>query len=423
LLNAKDGGKPINDATEQYAVSIVEADVAAGETYWKVIGVHHLLPRENFSNHHVYIEALDEDGNRIKNPLTWAGWTWEGRRPDEVANPVGLDKPNWEAAGNLTMHFGQKVSVWIKGGHRDAQDKSDRVENIHTTHPDEPLPDGTLLNTLGHHSFYVVFQRIRKGASEPSGVITGRVERGEGHKIRLLQNDNVMAEQTLDSNLTFKFENLSFGTYRLKIVDTDVSQDNIKLDPASKELTINLAVPPPDDSVILGEVKNGPDKRLLLVKESNIIARFPLPESGQFRFDNLAQGTYSLLVFETNVRQDNIVLDGTNTRKIILTIPEDTETEKIINHYLLLGPPNSRGRQTNLLLATDYILNFSVTVGFSVAEAKQARQVTIIGEGVSEAEQQALKSSGSEVEVLAGDAYDVEAKLNARIQAGRAFGD
>ena len=64
-----------------------------------------------------------------------------------------------------------------------------------------------------------------------------------------------------------------------------------------------------------------------------------------------------------------------------------------------------------------------MTVGFSVAEAKQARQVTIIGEGVSEAGQQAIKASGSEVEVLTGDAYDIEAKLNARIQTGRAFGD
>ena len=45
LLNAKDGGEPINDAAEKYGISIVEAGVAEGETYWKVIGVHHLLPR------------------------------------------------------------------------------------------------------------------------------------------------------------------------------------------------------------------------------------------------------------------------------------------------------------------------------------------------------------------------------------------
>jgi len=74
------------------------------------------------------------------------------------------------------------------------------------------------------------------------------------------------------------------------------------------------------------------------------------------------------------------------------------------------------------LLATNYILTFSPTIGFSVAEAKQARQVTIIGEGISPTDQQALQNSGTQVEVLAGDPYTIEAKLNERIRAGRAFG-
>ena len=56
-------------------------------------------------------------------------------------------------------------------------------------------------------------------------------------------------------------------------------------------------------------------------------------------------------------------------------------------------------------------------------DAKQARQVTIIGEGISATEQQSIGDSGSEVEILTGDAYDIETMLNARIQAGRAFGD
>jgi hypothetical protein len=75
-----------------------------------------------------------------------------------------------------------------------------------------------------------------------------------------------------------------------------------------------------------------------------------------------------------------------------------------------------------LLLAANYILTFSPTVGFNVAEAKQARQVTIIGEGISPADQQAIQSAGAQVEVLAGDPYTLEAKLNERIRIGRAFG-
>ncbi len=424
LLNARENREPINDAAQKYGVRIVVADdVAEGETYWKVIGVHHLLPRENFSKHNVYIEALDEQGQRIKNPFAWSGWTWQGRQSHERADPLPLDKPDFEPAGNIAMYFGQIVSVWMKGLGRDANDKSDRVENLHTAHPDEPLSDGSLLNTLGHHSFYVVFQRTRKTTAVADGVISGRVERGEGYIVRLMQDRKIIAEQVLDHNLTFRFENLPLGVYGLKIVGTDVSQDNIRLSSSSKTVFLNLAIPIPDDSTIFGRVTNGQGRTLLLIKEGNIISSLRIPPSGEYRFSDLAEGVYSIQVFETNIRQDNITLDGTNSREINLVVPDTPipPPEKSINHYLLFGPPDSRGRQVNLLLAVDYILAFSVTVGFSVDEAKQAHRVTIIGEGISAANQQAIRDSNSQLEVLTGDAYDIEAELNTRIRTGRAF--
>jgi hypothetical protein len=321
------------------------------------------------------------------------------------------------------VHFGQNVAVWIKGLSRDANDKSDRVENLHTAHPDEPLPDGSLLNTLGHHSFYVVFQRTRK-AGQVEGVIQGRLERGQGFKVRLLKNNTMVAEQQVGSNLTLQFNKLAAGVYRLEVVGSEVSQDNLKIDANNKVINLNLAIPIPDDSVIFGRVENGQGKTLLLIKEGNIISRFQIPVSGNYRFSDLAAGIYSLQVFETTIRQDNISLDGTNSREINLVIPilPPGTPQKSINHYLLFGPPASRGRQTTLIVAMDYILAFSVTVGFSVDEAKQAHRVTIIGEGISAADQQAIRDSGSQVEVLAGDAYDLEAQLNTRIQTGRAFG-
>lgn len=423
LLHCRDNAEPLNDAAEQFGVRIVAADAVEGEAYWRVIGVHHLLPRENFGNHHVYIEALDEEGKRIQNPAAWAGWTWQGRRPNERADPVPLDKPVFEPAGNIIMHFGQYVSVWMKGLDQSANDKSERVENLHTAHPDEPLPDGSILNGLGHHSFYVVFQRTRKQGLQPSeGMISGRIERGQGRIVRLLAGDEVVAEQQLAGDLSFKFEGLLFRIYRLMVVDTEVSQENIQLDIRNRKVELNLVLPLPDDSVIFGQVKNGTGKILLLVKSGNIIARSPLPPSGQFRFENLAEGTYSIQVFETGVRQDNITLDGTNSREVNLVVPVMQQVEKSINHYLLLGPPNSRGRQLNLLLAADYILTFSITVGFSVIEAKKAHKVTILGDGISPAEQAEIKNSGSEIEVLTGDAYNLETILRERVRAGRAFG-
>lgn len=142
-------GTAKNDA-KAYGVT-VEANQS---NVWRVALVHHLLPAENRGKHNVYIEVLDEDGQRV-NGLE-AEWTWKGRKAHEPANPVELDKGNNEPAGNLPIFTNQYVSVWING------ESSDKVHGMHTMHADEG--DG---NTFGHHSFYVVFQRDGSGGVAP----------------------------------------------------------------------------------------------------------------------------------------------------------------------------------------------------------------------------------------------------------------
>lgn len=252
-----------------YKLRIVEANVAEGETYWKVIGVHHLLPDENRSNHNVFLEALDENGQRVKNPIAWAGWTWQGRRDNERADPVPLDKPIGEAAGNIALHDGQIASVWINGQARDGKDKSDRVENLDIIHPDEPGPNGEKWNTIGHHSFYVVFQRTRKeaavgqgtqtttsptGGTGPttsqttssgqvvtSGVISGQITNGRGYQVRLLQGNTIVAEKATDNNGTFRFEGVPVGVYRLEAVGPTLRLDNINVEAGHPQVNINLS--------------------------------------------------------------------------------------------------------------------------------------------------------------------------------------
>jgi hypothetical protein len=149
------GGQAYNDAPK-YGVKIQAAQVADGELYWRVIGVHHLLPSENGGDHTILVEALDEQGNRIRQGKVWAARTWENNADPPEAK--ALDKGPSDPAGcDFPMNFGQTNSVWIQGDHRNANDPSERVEKIHTRHDDEP--DG---NTRGHHSFYVAFQRTRK---------------------------------------------------------------------------------------------------------------------------------------------------------------------------------------------------------------------------------------------------------------------
>jgi hypothetical protein len=251
------------NARDNYRVRVVEAEVAEGETYWKVVGVHHLLPDENRSNHHVYLEALDENGQRIK-PVAWADFTWEGRQPGQVAGPVQLDKPDNEAAGNIALHDGQKATVWMKGLTRDARDKSDRVENLDIVHPDEPGPQGELWNTIGHHSFYVIFQRTRKagataapegetggqttqpevtdGQASPTRVISGQIINGRRYTVRVLQGSTVVAEQVVDSNGGFRFEGLPDGVYQLEAIGPTLAAGPIRLDAGQPQATNNLAI-------------------------------------------------------------------------------------------------------------------------------------------------------------------------------------
>lgn len=164
LNHVKATGQTFNDAGAQYGVRIAPVDVPAGSAYWRVIGVHHLTPEENDFNHHVYVEAVDEAGQRVTGPHAWAGWTWEGRGSNEEARPQPLDKGTGEPAGNIPMDKGQHVAVWIAGLAQDGSDKSDRVVNLHTAHPDERTASGALLNSVFHHSYFVAFQRTRKGA-------------------------------------------------------------------------------------------------------------------------------------------------------------------------------------------------------------------------------------------------------------------
>jgi len=158
FLATVQGNQVYNDAVP-YGVQIQEAQVADGEPYWRVIGVHHLLPAENEGALTVLVEALDEVGNRIRQGKAFAASTWEGRH--EPPDVKALDKASSDPMGcDFPMGAGATYSVWMKGAHGESDDPSDRVTGLHTRHKDE-APG----NTWAHNSFYVVFQRTRKGPS------------------------------------------------------------------------------------------------------------------------------------------------------------------------------------------------------------------------------------------------------------------
>lgn len=146
----------MNKATK-YGVVITPAVVQPGQWYWKCVLVRHLTGKENHGQHHVFINALNAGGSRARG--VWAGWSWEGKRLDERADPVVLDKPPTDfAMGNIAMHWDQKVAVRMIGQDQGDPDISDEVGWFHTAFEDEEAG-----NTRGHHSFQVVFQLVQAG--------------------------------------------------------------------------------------------------------------------------------------------------------------------------------------------------------------------------------------------------------------------
>lgn len=131
-----------NDA-ERYGVTVQRRANAA----MRCIGVHHLTGQENKGNHHIYLDVLDEDGERLKGAVIL--YTWQGRLGDPLK--VVCDKPDREPAANIPLYPAQVATVWVDTG--PVMGASDQVSGIHTAHADEEAG-----NTRYHHSFYVVFQ-------------------------------------------------------------------------------------------------------------------------------------------------------------------------------------------------------------------------------------------------------------------------
>lgn len=151
-----------------YGVQVAPASATAAALSWKIIGIHHLSPEENQSRHNAFVEVLDENGQRCKDPNLRVGWSWAGRSNDQQAPPAPLDKPDNEPAGDVPIEKGMELEIWIEGD----GSPSDRASKLSTHHADEPGPNGELWNTMGHHSFYVVFQRMRNAG--PAAVANGQ---------------------------------------------------------------------------------------------------------------------------------------------------------------------------------------------------------------------------------------------------------
>ena len=89
----------INDAVA-YGVRVVEVEVEPGVEYWKITRVHHLTPEENYGRHHLFLDTLDEAGNRLfgSRGIGQLGWWQRKNHHRQTTGRTGGEFPYVEMA-------------------------------------------------------------------------------------------------------------------------------------------------------------------------------------------------------------------------------------------------------------------------------------------------------------------------------------
>lgn len=390
----------INDA-EAYGVRIVPTTASPGSQLWRVTRVHHLTPQENGGRHHIFMDVLDENNQRIMGAKLRV--TWQGG--EQI---VTVEKPLNEPGANFPMWRGQVCAVEVMGL------PSDRVENLHTGHPDE-APG----NTLFHHSFLVMFQRATVPVARAESALIGRVRNGSGQTVLLMRDGTELARLLLSEDEQFRFMGLTAGRYVVQVAGTDITSAPIALDGQNVvEIELTLPLIP---GVIEGWVHHGVGRTVMALRDgAQEAGRAVVAGDESFRIEGLSPGTYVVAVEGVSVLSQPIVLTPGAVETLELTIPVEGETgTRALLHYVLFGPAGAAGERTNFLLAAEYLARFRPAFGYSLADASQAARVTIIGDGYEPSDEAALLAAGCRVERISGGPDAVRATLAARIALGQ----
>ncbi len=133
---------------------LLPADVAPGETYFKLVSATFLDEVQARGLHNVYVDVLDEDGRRINGTTVEHGWPWE-RWPayDEVVTDTvfGDHLAQWDIYADFNPNKVPYGPYWVR-----VQGKSDVFY-------------GMGLSWKRHVSWAVVFQRCQAEAPQPAG--------------------------------------------------------------------------------------------------------------------------------------------------------------------------------------------------------------------------------------------------------------
>ncbi len=137
-------GRAWDSRLDQLGVSIQEAAVSSGQQYWRLIDARWADEIQSGGKHHIYVETLDEGGNRVVGQPVMVTWG-EG-----ALSGVTEDKAPPDYAYNFQMYAaGYAYSVNVEGL------PSDRLSGAGLGSIEQ--------RTYGiHTSYYLTFQRTTK---------------------------------------------------------------------------------------------------------------------------------------------------------------------------------------------------------------------------------------------------------------------
>lgn len=371
-------------------VSIEVAGLPAGSTYWRIVRVVYEPAARGRSA--AYCEVQDEQGQRLLGQKLTLSW------PSGSGSTATENKPAPEYAANFPL-----------GGSYNPDDSpgpyavgvdglpSDKISGL-------GRPKGNDAN------FYITWQRSLAQAGVGASTIRGIVIGGKlGLAVTLRSAAGATVQTTLDGSGSYAFGGLPAGVYTLEV--GGASLPNLQVDGTNTvdATPIDLR---PQQSSIKGTVTNAagaPVARAQVTLTSGSVRQQQETDGkGAYQFTGLAAGTYTVEVAGT---VQTASVDGRNQATVDIRLPSPEQgKDKLIGQYLLFGPPQQVGTRANLLLAEDYILKFTPTVGFAVDEALQAQSVIIVGDvqAISAAAEEKLKAAGCQVSRLGGGAYAIE---------------
>jgi len=259
------------------------------------------------------------------------------------------------------------------------------------------------------------------------GVLRGRVvnppgQPVEGVELSLWRDGTSIATIHSAVDGSYRFANLPAGAYSVHAASMGEVLKDLALDGESEQThDIMWLLGTISGQVLSADGKPQASQAVLLLTDGAEVARVETGADGAFRFTALAPGTYALAWADSVPVASGIEV----TAGSILNQDLRLRAKTLLAHYLLFPTVDDRREPSDVMarlalaLTWRYLRQTGATGGFSLDEAAQAAQVTVVGRHLSAEDEAALQAAGCQVTRLSEDAVALVAAVEQlSVQAG-----